>query len=93
LITPIFKKGEQNQCNSYRGIHLLHAGYKIYAKILNMRLSRIAERKLSEEQCGFRKGRSCMYGIFTTKLIIEKDENITCQLTFSSLIMKKLLTE
>jgi sorting nexin-29 len=50
----------------------LHAGYKIYAKILNMRLSSIAERKLSEEQCGFRKGRSCTDGIFTTKLIIEK---------------------
>jgi hypothetical protein len=37
-----------------------------------MRLLRIAETKLSEEQCGFRKGISCMDGIFTTKLIIEK---------------------
>jgi hypothetical protein len=76
MIAPIFKKGEQNQCNSYRGINLLHAGYKIYAKILNMRLSRIAETKLSEEQCGFQKGRSCMDGIFTTKLIIEKKTRI-----------------
>jgi hypothetical protein len=53
LIAPIFKKGERNQYNNYRGINLLHAGYKIYAKILNTRLSRIAETKLSKEKCGF----------------------------------------
>jgi hypothetical protein len=73
LITPIFMKGELNQCKNYREINLLHAGYKIYAKILNTRLSRIAETKLSEEQCGFRKGRSCTDRIFTTKLIIEQE--------------------
>jgi hypothetical protein len=62
---------QRNQCNSYTGINLLHAGYKICAKILNIRLSRTTETKLSEEQCGFRKGRFCMDGMFTTKLIIE----------------------
>jgi hypothetical protein len=37
-----------------------------------MRLSRVAETKLPEEQCGFRKGISRMDGTFTIKLIIEK---------------------
>jgi hypothetical protein len=30
------------------------------------------KNKLSEEQCGFQNGISCMDGIFTTKLVIEK---------------------
>ena len=51
---------------------MLNAGYKIYAKIVNNRLNTIAHSLLLEEQCGFRKGRSCTDNIFSLKKILEK---------------------
>lgn len=71
-IISIFKKGIRSKCTNYRGISLLNAGYKIYAKILNNRLKIITDSLLLEDQCGFRKGRSCSDNIFVLKQILEK---------------------
>jgi len=40
VITPIFKKREKNEVKNYRGITLMDTAYKIYANILNERLTR-----------------------------------------------------
>lgn len=72
LICPIFKKGNRHECTSYRGICLLSIAYKIYAKIITRRLNVINEHILREEQCGFRKGRSCSDAIFTIEQLIQK---------------------
>ena len=50
----------------------MNSGYKIYANIIKNKLQPIAEKILQEEQCGFRKGRSCIDAIFTIKQIMEK---------------------
>ena len=63
---------DKTKPENYRGINLLCAAYKIYAKIINNRLSKIAETLISEEQTGFRKGRSCIDNVFTLKQIMEK---------------------
>ena len=41
------------------------------------RLRDAVDKVLSEEQCGFRKGRGCFDQVFTLKLIIEK--SLRCQ--------------
>jgi hypothetical protein len=67
-VVPIFKKGDKKDPQNYRGISLLNACYKIYAKILNGKLKTYAKTFLMEPQNGFRSGHSCIDPIFSLKL-------------------------
>jgi hypothetical protein len=51
---------------------LLNKAYKIYAILLNTRLSKIIENKLGDFQMGFRPNRSTIDNIFTVRQIFEK---------------------
>jgi hypothetical protein len=46
--------------------------YKLFANIIKNRPNEHLEDEMVEEQCGFRKGRSCTDAIFTVQQIIEK---------------------
>lgn len=69
IINPIPKADSKNPNDplSYRGITLLSVPYKVYADVLNQRLSRWLETNdvLVEEQNGFRKKRSCLEHIYS----------------------------
>jgi hypothetical protein len=66
VICPIFKKGEKNRAENYRGITLLNTGYKLYASVLSERMKREIEEKgvLPDSQAGFRKGRGTMDNVY-----------------------------
>jgi len=72
LLYQYTKKGGRYNPDNYRGISLLNTGYKIFSKIITKILTAIAGVLLLEEKNGFRKGRSCMYCIFSASEIIEK---------------------
>ena len=59
VITPIFKKGDRREPQNYRGISILNTCYKIYSRILNMKLQNYSEVFMTEMQNGFQKGWSC----------------------------------
>lgn len=87
-ICPIYKKGEKSDVKNYRGITLMDTAYKIYANILNERLSSAVEEKLGEGQFGFRKGRSCIDAIYTLNFVAnrelsKKEENFLYSLQIS----------
>lgn len=84
IVIPIYKKGNRHDCNNYRGISLLNSCYKLYSKILNIRLTTISEHIISNYQHGFRKGRSCTDCIFTMTQLIEKrkEHNLPTFLAF-----------
>jgi len=63
------KKGRKSKCENYRGIT---TAYKLFTNIIKNRLNEHVEDEMVEEQCGFRKGCSCTYSIFTVQQIIEK---------------------
>ena len=65
------QKRNKSKCENYRGITLLPTAYKLFTNIKN-RLNEHVEEEMVEEQCGFRKGRSCNDAIFTVQQIIEK---------------------
>ena len=72
IICPIYKKGDRLNCNNYRPITLLNIAYKIYAILLNNRLSEIIENKLGVFQVGFRPNRSTIHNIFMVGQMFEK---------------------
>jgi hypothetical protein len=53
-------------------ISLLNVAYKVCAKIITRRLNVINEYTLSEDQFGFRKGRSCSDCILIMEQFIQK---------------------
>ena len=73
LITPVFKKGNRNNTNNYRGITVLSLLGKIYTRLISERLTTWAERNniFTESQFGFRKSRNTTDCIFVIKGLID----------------------
>jgi hypothetical protein len=69
IICLIYKRADRLNCNSYRPIMLLNVAYKLYAILLNKRLSEIIENKLGDYQMGFRPNRSTIDNIFIGRQI------------------------
>ena len=58
IIVILFKEGEKNDINNYRGITLLSVVGKLLVGMLNERLTKFVEKQkiVHENQAGFRKG-------------------------------------
>ena len=78
LVVPLFKKGERNNINNYRGVCLLTMGSRILAKVLASRLRDWTEHigVLEENQQGFRRGRSTADAAQIFTRINEEMDNI-----------------
>ena len=91
VITPV-PKPNMDPYNplSYRPISLISIPCKIYADVLNMRLSTWLEENelLAEEQNGFRKKRSCMDHIYSLISVI-KNRKLKRQQTYVCFIDAK----
>ncbi len=72
VVVPLHKKGDQKDCNNYRGITLLSLPGKAYASVLHRRLSTVVNDKIQDEQCGFRPGRGTTDQLFILQQISEK---------------------
>lgn len=72
IIVPLHKKGDQLECDNYRGISLLNSAYKIFARILLKRLTPYVEECVGDYQCGFRRGKSTIEQLSIIGQIIEK---------------------
>ncbi|XP_043922942.1 uncharacterized protein LOC122798228, partial [Protopterus annectens] len=66
------KKGDLSKCDNYRGINLLSVPGKVFNRILLERIKDTTDKKLREEQAGFRKNRSCSDQIATLRIIVEQ---------------------
>jgi hypothetical protein len=72
VVVPLYKKGDQKDCNNYRAITLLSLTGKTYAKIIERRCRPIVEAQIQDEQSGFRAGRSTTDQLFTLHQLLEK---------------------
>ena len=72
LICTLYKKGDRAECSNYRGISLLSVPGKVFGHILLNRLRTATEKKLRENQGGFRSGRGCVDMIFCLRILMEK---------------------
>ena len=71
-IIKLPKKGDLSNCKNWRGIQLLSLPSKIFTRIILERIRTAIDKKLREEQAGFRPGRSCVDQITTLRIIIEQ---------------------
>ena len=70
IITLFKNKGERSDCNNYRGISLLSVIGKVFAKVILMRLQKLAERVYPESQCGFQAERSTIDMVFSLRQLL-----------------------
>lgn len=77
IICPVHKKGNRHAVENYRGITLLNTAYKIYAMIMEERLTKEMEERgvLPDGQAGFRKGRGTVDNIYILQYIVERELN------------------
>jgi len=74
IIVPIYKKGDQSDCNNYREISLLLICYKVKSNILLTRQNVYVQvdEIIGDHQCGFRRNRSTLEHIFALRQSLQK---------------------
>ena len=84
VIIPLPKKGDLSHCSNNRGITLLAVASKDFLCTMMLRVSDEIDRRLRENQAGFRRGRSWQEQIFCLRQIIDKclDENVPLLINF-----------
>ncbi|KAL5248275.1 hypothetical protein ACHWQZ_G017455 [Mnemiopsis leidyi] len=70
IITIIPKKGDLTFCSNNRGITLRSSASKLFQIVLLRRLSAGLENLMRENQCGFRRNRSCIDQLYSLHCII-----------------------
>ena len=65
VICPIYKEGDQNKCERYKGITLLSCIHKVLSRIMSNRLTEYAEKIIGVCQNGFRINRRTFDNILT----------------------------
>jgi hypothetical protein len=81
IVMPILRKGREK---IVKITEVLAYCVQLYAKIIARRISVICEPLLSEDQNGFRRGRSCTDSLFIIQQLLEKHRvyNIETHLLF-----------
>ena len=72
-VVPVYKKGDKQDPNNYRGISIMSCLAKFYTKILSNRINCYIEQEniLSDVQYGFRKDRNTTDCLFILNGLIE----------------------
>ena len=72
-IIRLYKKGNRQLCDNYRGISLLAIAVTILARVLlNRLIVHLEDGLLPESQCDFRGGRGTVDMIFAARQLQEK---------------------
>ena len=66
------KKGNLGDCGNWRGITLLVMASKVFTRVILMRIKTQIDRRLRQEQAGFRSGKSCTDQTAALRIILEQ---------------------
>ena len=86
-ITPVHKKGDRTDKSNYRPVSILPTISKIFERFLYNQISLYMEPKLSENLCGFRKGRSAQHCLI---VMLEKWRSTLDKRGFSGVLLTDL---
>ena len=76
VFIPVPKKGNSKECSNYQTIALISHTSKVMLKIHQARLQQYVNRKLSDVEAGFRKGRGTRDQIANIHWIIKKSKRV-----------------
>ena len=87
-VISLFKKGDRNDPNNYRGIFLLDSIGKLFCRIVYCRLQDFYSTR-SLYQFGFRKHRSTAQAVWTLRSLIQRsrDQKLCLYLVFIDLVI------
>ena len=72
LIVPVFKDGDREELDNYRGIVLSCVVGKVFERVLDEGIRAVSEEMVMKEvQGGFTKGRGCADQIFVLRSVVE----------------------
>jgi hypothetical protein len=86
IICPVYKKVDRLNCNNYIPITLLNIAYKVFAILLNKRLTENIENKLEDNLIRFRPNISTIGNIFITLFDIQLDAQNSYLFTYNTFI-------
>lgn len=89
LIVPLHKKGSLLKCNNYRTISLISHPSKVLLRVICDRMKVKVDSILSEEQAGFRQGRSTAEQITNIRILGEKYRDHQMELHHNFIDFKK----
>ena len=74
LVVPIYKKGDANETNNYRGITLISCFAKLFTSVINSRLKawQYEYESSTDAQFGFKSNHSTTDAIFILKYLIDR---------------------
>ena len=72
---PLFKKGDENDVNNFRGLILVSCLSKLFTAVLNKRVNDWSEKynTVSDAQFGFKKGFSTVAAIYLRYIVCVRD--------------------
>jgi hypothetical protein len=76
LITLLHKKGNPMLLKNKRGISLTNVSYKIGAKAMQKRLTKVLMRKISREQYAYLPGRSIHHGMLLANEMVDRARSL-----------------
>ena len=84
VISVIPKKGDSSVCSNNRGITLRSTTSKLFQIVMLNRMSTGLESAFRENQCGFRRNRSCVDQIYSLRTIIHQciEQNLPLCINF-----------
>ena len=74
IVIPLYKKGDVNSPNNYRGISICNVCSKVYSSIINSRLQEWVDSNniTGEFQAGFKRNHSTIDHMFTLMTFVQK---------------------
>ena len=84
--------GDRKNCDNYRAISLTSTFSRLFGRIVRDLIENEYSDKETEEQAGFRAGRSCNDNTFVIKQLIEKQLSVGSTYTCCLLTLRRLMT-
>lgn len=89
VVILLYKKGNKADLNNYRPISLLSHLYKLFTKIITLRLTNKLDSYQPVEQAGFRSGYSTLDHILAMRIMVEKTTEYQMTLWLAFIDYKK----